>query len=564
MPKRHKASVAPRSETPFPLYIVVLSVVTGLYLAIEVPFAAFLVDLLGGNPSHDALDRAEQCGRLISGLAVVLALWSFIVPALLRAGRSVIGVIAWCLLSAAVLVPAVYIGEKSIVDMIAENSGPELRQEAARAVAAREVFFQPGAELSGIDFAGAEGADSTWSAFRGLFGIIALKDPQILDRLSASERVVSAAIRRSLPSEHEFRTATIPALFDVYRLKFDGYLQVASAHQQGLSEMYRKIEEAWAKHTRNMEREGVIGENATRHGQTAGVRIVRRAVQRHGVKVPDGWDPRDKRTFVQTIAADYLPDIDSRYKQTMESILSTTAVPKPDIESFEAFLGSGAVQAAMAHDLGLARPPDFAIKQGMSEGSIRTLRGLHRDGMVVQLERAYRIDPWDFADDHRFELVGEDAVRAVFVPVIALGLSLIGAFGHLLKLANYMFILALYAKPSFLGISRLLRRRGLIRLSLLLGAAGTVATTSYAPATEITESAFYREAIGELRSHLGEPASVGLEWAISLQDWLRPTSDVMRQARLFDPLERYLTGGLVVLEETEMPLVPLLRPRPKV
>ena len=105
-----------------PLYIVPITVLTGVYLAFELSFNARLLDVVGGLPTQTEVKSIEHWGRYISGIALALAIWgTWIMPmgtknrwSVLRWGMVLLG-------SAAIAIYAVYTLEGELIDYLTDN-----------------------------------------------------------------------------------------------------------------------------------------------------------------------------------------------------------------------------------------------------------------------------------------------------------------------------------------------------------------------------------------------------------------------------------------------------------
>lgn len=512
----------------FPAYAVFLCGLTAIYLAVEVPFASYLVELMGGNPSGDEVERVEHAGRIISGFAVALAFWSFQIPKYLKSGRSALRLVFSCALSAGILVPAVYFAERTLVDHIAEASSNRDRQQAARLVAAREALFHP----DGVAGFGVGGEGHTWDAFRSLFGFMNMFDDDILSRIPSSSNVIESGIARTLPSEPEFRGEVLPNLLTAYRERYQAYRELSDGHSRGMNALYGKVEEGWRDHLAYLKR--------------AGPARARQAVIRR-IDVPPNWDVYDKRTFTRAAISPRLSRVDKSYQYGIDQLFGDNAIVSPGKETLSAFMESNQIQSLIAKDLTLRGRPDFNITESISHGNTIKLFQLYVSAVTRDLKAAYQGDNRIFGNGQQFEAAGKEAVRSVAAPVLALSLSILGALGHMFKLLNYLVMLALHLRQSRLGVTRLIRSNGLVRLPILGVLVTSVATTTYAPATEVTSTDLYQRSVAAWTARAGEPFGRGIEWTISVQQWISPTSSTLRTAGLFTPVEDYLEKGWVDL-----------------
>ncbi|RBM07733.1 hypothetical protein [Novacetimonas cocois] len=117
-------ATSPRAYAP------VMLVLTAGYLIFELGFNARLLDITGGIATRHDITAIEHYGRLISGVALTIAIWGPI----LRLSNETYQRGRWVLLllicSAMALMPAAYYGEKALVEKIVDHSTGEQRRNA--------------------------------------------------------------------------------------------------------------------------------------------------------------------------------------------------------------------------------------------------------------------------------------------------------------------------------------------------------------------------------------------------------------------------------------------------
>ena len=65
-----------------------MGLVTGVYLLFELAFTARLLDVVGTTTDLDEIEEIERAGRLISGIALTLVVWtSWVLPRARRIGH---------------------------------------------------------------------------------------------------------------------------------------------------------------------------------------------------------------------------------------------------------------------------------------------------------------------------------------------------------------------------------------------------------------------------------------------------------------------------------------------
>jgi len=542
---------ASREPRPVPAYLLFLTALTVLYLLVEVPFAAYLVQLLGSEADHADIERAEQCGRIISGAALALAVWGWQIPRYRARKRGVAYSTMACLLSAALCVSGVYYGEKALVDQIAANAPAHTRQQALAAVAVRNELFSSGVE--GVDPSARATGDGPWRAFVGLFPFLSMQDPDVLDRtVSGRDAVIAAAVDKLVPSQQDFRDIAYDGVIEVWRERFIAYREAVHARTRALGPVRDEVERGWNRHVQNMRYHGVIGSGRT---TARAVRRVVSDVQNAGVPVPDNWDPTDQVTFQRKAFGKLMPRVDGPYNDAVTRIVGEPMTP--EVEDFETFLKQGAVQKGMRKDLGLA-PYDGMVVPDMHGEAFDRLYRAYVAGFSRELRAVYTGDPSELGRGRKFDEVAQAAVRSVWVPVLALSLSLAGAAGHLLKLSNYLAYIILSAKRSRIGITALLRRSFILRMGAIGSLASALVMAAYVPANAIVDSPYYREASQGVVERYGPQVGQGLEWTISWQSTLVPAGTAARSLGVFLPLESYLVGDTAEASPAATPSVALV------
>lgn len=501
----------PRSFTVARL--AVISAITLLYLMIEVPFAAYLVDVVGSNATSETIDRVEHVGRLLSGAAVTLAIWG-VVLARADSGKMAMRRAGIWLLAALLAIPAMYVGQRTLVDTIAETSGPELRQRAARAVLAREEFFRPGGGFAGI---GAATEDPAWKAFLGLMPFMSHADDRIMERSRGGERaLIALQVERLIPDLQEIRRDIHEPLVEEWKERHAAYERMVSDRARAWSSLDQEINDGWNRHMENARRlqigPGKVNLAPDRNR-------ARRDVQRSGLMVPDNWDPFDRRTFVNVALRDRGQRIESAYEENVRRILASPNGPgpvlRPVARSVDDLMATREAQDTMWARIGIER--GGAIRRQMSDAE---LDAVIRRPLTAETARAvadvYRSSGASFAKGERFDDLGEEAVRAMIVPLMALALSLLGALVHAVKLINNLLPLIPVAGRRFGSTP--------IRTGFACGLVALACIAAPSNAEPILESGFTRATTASLERGSVVPA-IGL--IITLHAAMHPLGEAL-------------------------------------
>lgn len=166
---------------PVPPYIFFILMLTILYLGVELCFSAHLLDIAGGISSREELDRTEHWGRIISGVAVALAVCGSIICPLCRRRKVMQKSLPLSLLVGGLLIFGVYEGERRLVDWLVDSADPVARRNAALLAVASHQLKREGVNIRGLRLdadvlAGAEG-----KAFVSLFSPFLAALPEVDD-----------------------------------------------------------------------------------------------------------------------------------------------------------------------------------------------------------------------------------------------------------------------------------------------------------------------------------------------------------------------------------------------
>ena len=111
-------------------YAPLMLVLTALYLIFELAFNARLLDITGSFATRRDVDAIEFYGRIISGLALTLAVWGMILRQANATYQARPNVVRALFLSTIILMPATYYGEKALLERIVAHSTGEQRRDA--------------------------------------------------------------------------------------------------------------------------------------------------------------------------------------------------------------------------------------------------------------------------------------------------------------------------------------------------------------------------------------------------------------------------------------------------
>lgn len=479
-----------------------LALATLCYLIVELAFAARLLDVTGGNASPDEIVSVARWGRLISGIALTLAIWgSLVLPRAAASGWGSGRTITALTLSFALCVSGAWVAEKALVDHMVAASDGATRRAAAQLRVLSVAILDGSARISGIDLSPEALARPEGKAFLAIFPFIALSGEGATRSQGDIVRRIHRAVaqRRYGTAEQVFNGVFIPSVRSV-RDAYGRYVAAQRRLADAVGAIPPAAERAWSEHV--SARRG-----SARRGGVSAVEEAREL----GAPVADGWSPQDRRGFVAAFAAARRLEADAGYDADITSILGRSLPPGLD---WDAFTATEEVQSRWRASIGADQAATLSSSMGFSA---------FRD-LVYEpaLERAVRREAeplvgaeiaWE--DGGPLEAAGRAAVKWLVVPPMVLALSLLGAMVHMFKAAN--LVLALLA-PS-------LQRRG----TMVLVGTLVLASAAFLAPNAITESDAFSHFESTTAERYGPGAAVASRWILQAEPFFHPVGDVARR-----------------------------------
>ena len=434
---QHWNSPLPRSMA----YVPTMTVLTAVYLATELGFNARLLDVTGGSPTHEQIASIEWCGRCISGVAVLLAVWGMVIlpravpddrtrsawhPSLLAAALLVSGVIS---------VATAYKGERLLIDRLVDGSSGAQRRTAAQLQAISVAILHGSADVAGIDLTADERRQPAAQTFLSIFPVIALATPDLEAR---TRRILATAIRATIETRlaspaHVHNTAYLPALDKVRSLYNDRYIAGVESYNQAIRGIPGRQDQAWSQYAASLKERNrnFTPFNVPLSSQR---QVAKQVKDKLGVDVPPSWSPSDRDTFNQAITDKIRQQADDAFASQTRTMVGT-ALPR-DLD-WPHFLALPAIQRRLRDQLHV---PDTVILTGTMTPD-QTAQQLYMP-MVDQMTNeqvSVLLKPADsFGDGGTEEVKGREAMEALLVKPIALGFSLAGALFHIFKTLRYL------------------------------------------------------------------------------------------------------------------------------
>lgn len=388
---------------------------TALYLCIELPFATALVELLSGRADHHAVEQAERVGRFVSGAALALALWGRYLPRWISKRTSLAAVSARLALLTVICVALMMIGQRTIVDRIADAAPDAWRRAALQGAVLRDAAA---ASVSG---------DPAVQALTGTLPFLGMLDRAAYDALPGRVAAVRAYAERSFPSASAYRDEVAAPALAKLRDAYRDYASASDRIAEGRRQAAPRLERSWA------DLQDAIARRRLDVNDPSVRRSIVRTVNERGIYVPLNWHPYDRATFFRSGMDSAVGSAERSLRSALDKAFGDASIPF-GIDGLDAFAAQPAVRASLRKSLGLAEAGP-ALRPGAGAGAVADrhfaeARKRFSDRFVAAVDASGPLAP----DLHGR---GGDAVRLAVAAAFGVVLSAIGAAVHLCKLAYY-------------------------------------------------------------------------------------------------------------------------------
>lgn len=498
----------------------IMMVVTGVYLIFEVAFGARLLDVVGSTTDLHEIEQIENAGRLISGIALTLVVWTMFVLPRIRTMRPRL---RWRRTKAAMMLGssaficclASYTIQEGILDALSYGSSPEQRQAASTLTLISSSVQNSTAVLRGIDFEVIDRKSPESKTFMSLLPSLALSVDRLEERTQdAVEDLLEAQAQTAIGNPDKFfAEAYFTSMNELKRAYNDVYFTAAEEHAQATAHIPAEKDRLYRAY-----RNG-LGQKVTPYNlPKSQYSRVRRKVRDMGVPVAWDWDPRDKEGFMEAAEGRMREKVTPSYDRAMRNAFGATL---PDNLNHSTFFSHPAIQAKWREILGMEY-----------EVPLRT--DLTRDQVVTQIYRPWIkaiVDekrPLYFSPVEAFDEGGahyEDgitAIRVAYVPLIAFGFSLLGALVHSFKTMNFGVQAGIGNKTVRSYTIGRVAKAGLFAGVVLM--AVQVSTID----NGVTNSELFRELEEQTVNRIGSPVAISMRTVIQLQPYSYPVAETLR------------------------------------
>ena len=421
-------------KTKRPVYLFVLVWLTVGYLLVECAFNARLLDIVSSNATPVTVEYIEFWGRILSGVAVALAVCGTVLfPFVCRRGGGCIDYAVLALIVSVPLVLLVFHGEKYLINTLSNHSSQQERKIAALLALASGQLRQGDLSIQGIDLDGAALHSPEGKSFIALFSPLVSRLPNA-DRIIEREldSLLRQAVITSLGTVEDFYHGPFAQSFVPLQERFSLYANAVNKLREAQLAIPGFAEVKWNNYILQLKQSGKTPNSvpASYH------QSVRRQVKDSGIPVPVNWVPNDRQGFLNAFIQKAEQELSGQAQRQLEQ----QGLPKKfplTLVSFDTFLLQSDIQAGWKKALGL--PESARVANGMNIKQFEEQAFLPlRESLIAEKKRMLRSRVEAFKDGGEWEMQGKAAVRALLVPPIALFFSLLGVLVHVCKTSFYV------------------------------------------------------------------------------------------------------------------------------
>ncbi|MBO9428852.1 hypothetical protein [Sulfitobacter sp. R18_1] len=526
-------------------HYVFLFLVTGVYLLFELAFNARLLDVVGSTLDHDAVDEIEFFGRIISGIAFTLVLWPMVLKYAARddrekqvytletereisaptrielpskAPKKPYGLVRTGFLLAITLALGVatsYGIQEGILKGITATSSAAQKRAAATLVALTGAMHSENVSLDGLPMDQVDLDSPEGKTFLAILPALALSTDNLEEKTENElGQIVRQRTVHALGGALAFYNKAYLPSEAALKESFNGYLRLADPH----FEAAQKIPEEQAKAYRQY-RNG-LGKYSPYTLPKSLYKRVRSNVRKNGVYVDSYWDPRDKAGFYAAVEKKIRNRIDPQYNHQM---FQHFGFHLPSDLNFQGFIQHKKMQGYWHSKM--STPKHLTLATGWSFEEFKARMFDPWMDYVVENEVERLLSPIEtFEDGGTNVTLGNDAIRAAYIPLVAFIFSTIGALVHTFKTAAFALLMGMYRwKPIAYAVA------GCAAAVLTYVWVIPAATTS----NSVSESLLFTKLEEDTIEKAGPGMAMVMRGLIQVQTEFYPISEAIRTKVLF-------------------------------
>lgn len=500
-------------------YRLLFAGLTLAYLYAEFGFNADLLDLSGGVADPDEVTALETRGRILSGIAAVLLVAKWLTFRF--KGRILIA-----LLVAAPIGPAVYRGQGELIERLVADTTGEERQIAAYAAVVPSAVLRDSLRLEGLDLSDDDYSTPEGKTFFAIFPALAYLTPGFMPIVDKQlERVMGHQMANEIgPAEQFYNTKYVPAVNDVKSLYNKKY--VPASNGKNTPNTSANTDTYWNQYQKMLLRHGIDPLTAERHTRDQ----VLDALRRKGIKVGDDFDLTDREAFDEAVGKMASPSRASFSEGASKALGFKTNIG-PGL-SWPEFAAHPDVQRKVLRsvnaELPKGAPPLKSVSLSWSPAEVeRRIYAPTVTALAKQKIRALRAENETFAAGGINAKTGENAMRRVLVPPVALAFSLFFSVFSLLSLFLDLLAMAVSSVRPGMKISPLtlnLTRAGFLSLIILV---------PLQVENQASESKAFQIMMNKLRDGQKGLQASGLAWAMKAEPLFYPIARTLTRNPIF-------------------------------
>lgn len=494
-------AAAPTREEARPAYLPPLAFATLCYLAVEFAFNARVLDVMGGRSAPAEIVAVASWGRLVSGVALTLAVWgTFLLPRAAARGWGWRRTVPALALSGAMCVGGAWVAEKEAVDWAVESSGGAARRTAAQMQVLSAAVQDGSAAIAGVDLSVESLARPEGKAFLAIFPFVAMSSQAVSSNPGDIMRQVFRAFaeRRFGTAEQTYNDVFIPSV-RALRDSFNRYVAAQRRLADDIAAVPVLERAAWA---------GLVAAQPTKERAPSVAAAL-------GAPVGAGWRAGDRRGFSDAFVAAARARAEAAYAEDVQDALRMRLAPGM---GWEAFTALDEIQARWRTALGA--PPGSRLSPGMGFAAYEADVFEPAIDAVVHRDASPLVGDADaYGPGGDMEATGRAAMEWLLVPPIALALSLLGALVHVFKVSDFGLRLLV---PG-------LRGRRLVAASAVLA----IGLGVFLAPNRISASDAFAHCEERTRESFGAAAALTARWIVQAQPFFYPLGEAARRLALF-------------------------------
>lgn len=482
--------------------------VTLLYLIFELSFSARLLDVAGGVSSQDDIDGIERYGRMLSGIATGLFLYSWLKNK------------EWIPFNKVVLVFIIFIFsfvlmyqiQESIVRSLIDRLSDEERKQAVVLAIAAPQIASGDVDIANQQY-GEGGIDSASAkSFVALFPALALykenidKDIEKLTPLfvkSQLTRSCEAGTEGCIGDSQAFHNNVWAKIVEESQNKYNAMVESYQSETSS-SSIKKQQNKAWKRHVSAVRsKTGYDPDNVPEYMHD---KIRGRLKKDHGLILPYGWNPSDRSLFNNAVS-------NKIYRQADKSLSRQLGRSIPNNLSFEWFFKQKGTQEHIRETLNITNKKMTFPLVYTHEESERYVYNRVLEYFVDKELSRLNSDAKEFAPEGKHAELGESAAKRVFVPAVALFFSLLGGLGHFMK--SGALIMESWV-TLWTGFVRML-------ISVIV-----VSVIMFVFSNPVIESKPYQILSESIKEKNGTVLALGAEWIIRMESAIYPFNNWLR------------------------------------